>query len=934
MLARLVFRSFCHEGGRVWSALLGVAAAVGLITWHIGLANTAIHSGYEASCRAAAPFTAWVAGPAEGRGTMARGRMPPKGASETKVKDSGNDNVVVPTAEATGGRRQYRIARPIRPEVIEKLANAKEIEALLPLATITATIDMRPGGRVLQGPPFRGVFTQLPKAGIPFDVAPIEGRLPDSESVQPEVIVSESLFGTRVPKPAIGSEMPVILANGTATLKIVGFFKMNNLVLAFPTVYMNKAAVDAFAKVIPNYSMEPNLALIKTRDGVNLSSLGNLLGAIPQAKGCPLYTVESVAERFRGDTVKNLLSSMPMTLTLSIITASCLLATVLMIGLSLRRRRIAELRCAGLTQGGVALLVLYEALIIILLGWILGMVVSALLLQVFLWCEQSTGELPANIYLGWQTPVAGLILAIIVGVFATLLPIRSAIKVRPLEITGDDITEAKPLSVKRSIIALLLLLPLPLLSIEFSFPERIKSILVLLIGLPTFIGALAMGMQPLMRLTEAIFLRPLGCILSLDYRLLQRRLSRDPARSSGTILTLSLGLGAFIAVHIWGGTLMSSFVPSPEWPDAIVSILPNGLDATQVKAASKCKGIKDGRMLTLDATQRHINKTSPAFAGREEEIPKGNILLFGSDALKTFGGESPMAPFRFVEGNREEAARKMAEGKGCVIVAMLSRLGNLHLGDEIDFDNRRLEVVGVVDLNWHMVTSRGLVRTSFGNEGAKGRSIPGRTTSMAFVDEGVVRSMTGNKDTTYFLWVDMSEELRSLGGLQAAARLDGELRAAVKSDGVSAIRVHHRDEIADGTLARGNNILGTMARIPFWSLVVTSTGIVALLIASINGSRHEFEVMRAVGMTRSQLCRLIFGEALLVTLCSVALSLIAGMLIGWSFTGLSRWMMAAGLAVKLIVPWCVILKGIAFAVGLCVMMTLLLFTIGKKHIRL
>ena len=920
MIARLALRSIRYEGGRFWSALLGVAAAVGLVVWHVGLANTAINSGYEASRRAAAPYAAWIAGASEGRGGAGKGGREPSDIS--KARNLPNEGVQ-PTAEATMGRRQHRIAMPIKPEVLQGLANASEIKSVLPLATMTATIDMRPGGRVLQGPPFRGLFAQLPDSGIPFDVGEVEGRLPKSESKIPEAVVSEALFGLRVPKPAVGSEMAVILPDGTAKLKIVGFFKASNLILAFPSVYMNEAAVAVFANGTPNYSKEANLALINLHDGVNPSIVGKYLARIPQAKGCQLYTVESVAERFRGDTIKNLLSSMPMSLTLAVITASSLLATVLIIGLSLRRRRIAELRCAGMTQCGVARLVLFETMIIVFLGWILGTLFSTLLLQLFLWSERASGELPSIVSIGWASPIAGFIMALTVGAFATILPIRSAVKVRPLEISGGDITEVKPVSLKKSLVAIVLLLPLPLLSIEFSLPENVKSLLVLLIGMPTFIGALIFGIQPLMRLIEFIFLRPLGWILSLDYRLLQRRISRDPARSSGTILTLSLGLGAFIAVHIWGGTLMSSFVPSPEWPDAIVSILPNGLDSEQVEAASICKGIEDGRFLTLDCTQRPIDKKSPAFIGREEEIPKGNILLFGADAIKTFGGDKPMAPFKFVEGTPDSAVKSMAEGKGCVIVAMLSRMGNLHLGDKIIFGDKEFEVAGVVDLNWHMVTSRGLVRTSFGNEGAKDRSFQGRTASMAFVDEKVVRKMTGNIDRTYFLWVDMTKELRSLGGLQAAARLDSELRAAVKSDGDSAIRVHHRDEIADGTLSHGNDILGTMARIPFWSLIVTSTSIVALLIASVNGSRHEFDVMRAIGMTRQQVCRLIFGEALLVTLCSVVLSLISGILIGWSFTGLSRWMLSAGLAVKLIVPWAVIFKGIIFAVALCAIMAIL-----------
>ncbi len=777
---------------------------------------------------------------------------------------------------------------------------------------------MRPGGRVLQGPPFRAVFSALPDGVIPFDVGEIEGRLPDAGSLECEVVVSEGIFGQRVPKPELGTVMPLELAAGTANLKIVGFFKMTTLVQAFPAIYGNKSAVDAIKKASPLYPKGANLFLIKY-DG-KASDIGKIIGDAGAAGGCKLYSTEAVADRFRSDTIKNLLSSIPMSLALAIITASSLLATVLMIGLAMKRRRIAELRCAGMTRAGVGSIILSETSVIIGAGWILGTFASLVFLQLFLTLENNA-ELPKLICPGWQTFLYSGLLAVVVGFLAVLIPIRQAMMVRPLEIVGGDITESRPVSLRRSLLAVLLLLPMPLLSVDFELAEKTKSLLMALVGFPCFVAAVVLGVHPLMCLTEKMFLRPLGFILRLDSRILQRRLSRDPARSAGTIITLALGLGGFIAIHIWGGTLMSSFVPSKEWPDAIVSILPNGLDDGQIVLAKASPGIADGKIVKIDCTQKMIDKKSLAFIGRKGEIPKGQILLFGTDPAESFGGDKPFAPFKFIEGDRESAIAEMESGEGCVIVSMLSRMGNLHVGDEIVFAGKKVKVSGVIDLNWHMVTSRGLVRTAFGNEGKRQRG-GGRTASAAFVSEKFVREITGN-DRTYFLWINMSPEYTRLGALRASVRLDEELRALTKADNASVIRVHHRDEIEDGTLAHGNDILGVMARIPFWSLVVTSSGIAALLIASAQGSKKEFQMMRAVGMTKSQLGRLIFGEAMLVTLCSVMLSMLCGILVGWSFTGLSRWMISSGLAVKLIIPWFTIGKGVLFAFVLCVIMAAL-----------
>jgi putative ABC transport system permease protein len=145
----------------------------------------------------------------------------------------------------------------------------------------------------------------------------------------------------------------------------------------------------------------------------------------------------------------------------------------------------------------------------------------------------------------------------------------------------------------------------------------------------------------------------------------------------------------------------------------------------------------------------------------------------------------------------------------------------------------------------------------------------------------------------------------------------------MKPGNESVLKVHHRDEIADGTISHGNDIIGTMARIPFWSLIVTSAGIVALLLASAKASQKELQTMRAVGMTRGQVMRLFTGEALLVIICMLIVSFFGGMLIGWSFTACTRLAMRAGLAVTLVVPWTTIFKGIFFATVFCIIMAML-----------
>ncbi len=909
MVFRLVFRSILHERARLITAVIGVAAAVGLLAWHLGLTYTAISQGLAAAERAAAPWTAWIAGaPMRGFG----GPPPSGGKPQTPVKRTGLDRA---TAGATMGRRSSGESRPLPDDLLDEIDLSPLVERTCALSVHPVNMDMRPGGRVLQGPPMMGAMAVLPESGSPFAGGVTEGRLPKPGTL--EVAASLSLFGRRVPKPELGSPIPLMLREGMLTLTVVGFFDSSSKVMEFPTLYTTEAAMREFERLNPTADLSPNLLLVKTATGKNPAELGLLLDEIPEADDCRLGTCAAVAAQFRNDTVNQLMQSLPLSLSLALITAACMLGTVLTIGLTLRRKRIAELRCAGMTRSGVLRLLLAETALLLLAGWMLGLALGCGALQIFLLTEPPGSELPRLIAPGWQTPVFTALLALLVGTFAVVAPAVQSIRVRPLEAVGGDITRNRPVSPFKTAVGLLLLLPLPLFANGLNLDCQLLKILMIAVGIPCFIAGFLLCIHPAMRLIEAIFLKPISALLGLDWRILSRRVSRDPGRALGTLLTLTLGLGGFIAIRIWGGTLMSCYTPSPEWPDVIVSALPSGLSRTQAEAVSTVKGVDNHRALPIECSQFPLAGT---------ERGGGLILVFGVDPDAAFGGEHPLMRLRLAEGNRDEAVAALRDGNGCIIPAMLSRLTGLHLGDELQLsDGEPLKIAGVVELNWHMVTSRAQVRTLFGrlDGSAQRRGGGGRTMGMCFTSETTARRFTGNRDRVNFLWLNLDAEESALHPLQASVRLDSRIRSAVKDDGSCSIKVHHRDEIADGTIAHGNDILGTMARIPFWSLVVTSTGIIALLIASAQSSKQEIRTFRAIGMTRGQLAALFFGEAALIILCSLALSLFFGGLVGWSFTALTRWSLNAGLPVTLDIPWAMVLRGTLFAAGLCLAMSVL-----------
>ena len=910
---KLVLSSIRREPSRVLSALFGIAAAVGLLAWHLGLACTALSQSRAAVAAATAPFSAWIVGPS-GRPAAPGDASAPAGSTR-------------PQAAQTIGRRPPAGPAATLPSGLAPAIGASPlVRSALPLAVQSFSLDFRPGGRVLQGPPMTAAFAPLPPAGLPFATPILEGRLPDPAADTPEVLADLSLFGRRVPKPDLGDPMPIVLPQGVCSATIVGFYRGSPLIPDFPTAWLNPAAVRAIAPLAPRRSLDaPNLLLVETAPRADPAGLAPILDSLPGAAACRLATRAAVESRFRSDTVSNLVRSLPLSLSLAVLTASFMLVAVMNIGLAARRRQLAVLRCIGLSRRDAAVLAALETLLLLLPGWLLGFLGGTAVLQAFLLVERSP-ELPRLARVGWQTPLFTLLLALVVGLLAMFVPALRAMRVRPLEIYARDPAPPRPFLLRRALLAAVLLLPLPLLSLVAApFGPLALHLSMLLVGLPAFAVGIALAAHPLMHLAERLFARPLGALLRLDPRLLARRLSRDPHRVLGTIASLSLGLGAYVAIHIWGATLMASYVPSPEWPDAIASLLPSGVPRGQAASLGVLPGLRRPPV-PVEATQFPLDPASnDAIARRGLPVPRGLLLLYGADPAAAFAGPDPFAPFRFVEGDRDTAARALADGPACIVPAMFSRMTGLHLGDAFSVAGRTLAIAGVVELNWHLVTSRALVRTR------AGRTVPpaapplpaGPTFSMAFVSEDFARQCTGDADRTRFLWLSYDAPTRALHPLQAALRVEESLRDALSPGTSYALRVHARDEIADGTLAHGNDILGTMARIPFWSLLVTATGLVALLLASARASKPELAAMRAVGMTRSQLRRLLYAEAALVALCAVLLSLAAGLILGWSFTAWTRLAMPAGLPVALVIPWTRLAQGILFALAVSALMSLL-----------
>jgi predicted lysophospholipase L1 biosynthesis ABC-type transport system permease subunit len=170
------------------------------------------------------------------------------------------------------------------------------------------------------------------------------------------------------------------------------------------------------------------------------------------------------------------------------------------------------------------------------------------------------------------------------------------------------------------------------------------------------------------------------------------------------------------------------------------------------------------------------------------------------------------------------------------------------------------------------------------------------------------------------LWVEYESEFLKEKGVFAAGReVEKSIARALGLDpmnpsNASTVRLHARDEIADGTLAHGSDVIGQAARVPFVFLAILAIGFIAMLVADADASKREFAVLRAVGATRGQLTFRLARGALRTALWGIVCGLPVGALVGWLFS-LSTGAMWPGLPHYFVVPWRVLAEGTAGALA-------------------
>jgi putative ABC transport system permease protein len=365
------------------------------------------------------------------------------------------------------------------------------------------------------------------------------------------------------------------------------------------------------------------------------------------------------------------------------------------------------------------------------------------------------------------------------------------------------------------------------------------------VGVVGCVLAIPLVISPLMRLVALLLCRPLG----LEGRLAMRQLQRRPVRVSLTVGILSIAL--FVGIGV-GHALLASVRDTRAWTKHVIATdfyvrgtQPDGAYAITMSALPENL---EAEIAALDGVAR-VDKLNWILARAQGE----RIVVIAS----TFAPDRP-APMQLAAGESASVIRRLEQGDVVVGTALARRL-QLAPGDRIEVDTRQgpqhLRIAGTV--NEYTIDGMAVV-----------------------MERHVAQRLFGVEGVHVFL---VTAPPGKVSALAANLRNYCEQRRLLLQSGLELRR--YVDQAVD-------SFAGLVWALLALVFVVASLAIVNTLTMNVLEQTRELGVLRAVGLKRGQLRKLVLSQALGVGLMSLLPGTAVGLALAYVFNLLSDLLLA------------------------------------------
>lgn len=764
-------------------------------------------------------------------------------------------------------------------------------------------------------------------------------------------------------KVGLGDEVQVSGAEGVSfKLKIVGIIEQRKALPPPPplpgkhpprgaplprgpaveAVYVPLALAETVAKVSGQYDL---LGLI-LKPGYNVSDFEqNWIGRLAQHSPiAQLQSMQAVENELDGSVASETVRGQAWMATgISLLAALFIIFSTLSMGVEERVRELAMLRAVACTKSQVAGMIILESLLLGLIGWGGGLLAGWGLLTLLISMRPELFLQGATIGF-WCVALSG-VCAVGGSLAASILPAYRATCVEPLEAMAPHAATASfRFPWIATVVGLVLVSINPLLVFYSPIPDTARAMMIASVGF-TCLGLGFILLAPAAILITEKLLAPIVCrLFATDPQLLATQLTSNLWRTLGTTIALTLGLGLFIAMQTWGYSMLAPFVPGDWVPDAVVMMTPSGIPASEIAAVRAIKGIDAGRSLPCIAEQTKFATDITGAELRATTARQDNCIMAGVDPDMALGGDKPVFDFPYLRGTREDALAKLKQGRYCLVPDAFERESGLTVGDKFGVipPNHpeqvvEYEIAGVVKMiGWHWMSKVGLRNRDGGRSAAM----------MIVAFDQIQKDMDVKRINAFWINYDgtsSEEEIKksleeitershdpALVPRQRRGEGEGGGRAGSRAQGPepregysTTVTLRSREETRRAIRKLADSVIWLLSQLPLVTLLVTSLGVINTIVASIRVRQWDLGVLRAVGITRSGLFRMILCEAVLMGIAACLLSLSFGVVAGYCGTEISRYTnMRGGQITPLLIPWGQISQGFALTMGLCLLAAL------------
>jgi putative ABC transport system permease protein len=495
-----------------------------------------------------------------------------------------------------------------------------------------------------------------------------------------------------------------------------------------------------------------------------------------------------------------------------------------------RAREVGLLRAAGATRTQLSRFVFSGALLLGTLGAAIGALLGAGVAVVMADAVSDATGLAADVS---RIDVPNMLIAAAVGIGITVLaaiePALAAAHISPVEALRARLDLPGVRRGRLSWIAFIFLVVAALAMLAWppviaaSGVERafaVYSVLLLATLLSPFV------LRPMARLLGL----PVGLILRVEERLARGSFARDRSRTTLTLGSLVIGLAMIVAL---GWAAQAARTSAFAWLEDVVpgdelvsSIRPVAVDEPVRAALAAVPGVaRVSPVASFDLAFRGVRVDAAAVVGADF-LADGRLTL--------------------VAGDRATALNALDSGGAAILPAALANAFGLHVGEtlRIPIDSERqlgLRIVAIVE-----------------------RSMPG---------SGGEAILVGWKDATESLGVLGADAFAVRFAPGAAAIAEPALRETARAFALESNPIERIQGAIADALARVFSVFDALAIV---AVIVAALGIVNTLTMGVVERIREIGVLRAIGMSRRQVMRMVVVEASILGVVGVVLGSIAG----------------------------------------------------------